>query len=143
MTETFKERELFILRSFQKDKTWEEKYRRVIKWGAKLDPLEVSVKKDKWLVKGCQSKVWLIPQKKEERLIFKGDSDALITKGLLSLVIYFYSGSSFQNILKTPPRFIENLELDSHLTPTRAGGLKSLVQQIHHYARAFDIMDRK
>lgn len=136
------QRSEFILNSFIKDQTWEERYRRIIKWGDRMIPLESSLKEDKLLVKGCQSRVWLLAEKQNGRTLFKGDSDALITKGLLSLMIYFYSGLTNQEILKNRPEFVEKLDLLNHLTPSRSSGLGSLIRYIQNYAKAFLIIEK-
>lgn len=140
----FKKREREILNSFEKGSDWESKYRRLIQWGKEMTPLDDSLYEDRWLVQGCQSQLWLYPEMKEDLLTFQGDSDALISKGLLALMIHFYSHSPPVMILKQAPDFIETLDLASHLTPSRRGGLASLIKQIQHYSQAFALMkDRK
>ena len=136
--DVFEEREKYILNSFVKDHSWEEKYRRIIHWGNQMNQtLPDSQKIDDLLVRGCQSKVWLLAVSENQKVIFKGDSDALITKGLVSLMIYFYSNSSPKDILKQPPSFINKLDLLNHLTPSRGNGLKALLLQIQNYSKAF------
>ena len=86
----FEKRESEIIQSFAKESSWEGKYRRIIEWGKQMNhTLPESQKKDNLLVRGCQSKVWLFAVLENHKVIFKGDSDALITKGLVSLMIYF------------------------------------------------------
>ena len=139
---TFEERSNFILESFFKDKTWEQRYKRIIQWGNRLEPLEGFHQKDRFLVRGCQSKVWLLADFNNHLITFKGSSDALITKGLLALMLYFYSKSRPQDILKTSPIFIEKLNLMNHLTPSRSNGLKALTTQIQNYAKAFYMLEK-
>ena len=135
-----KKREKEILQSFKQCSDWESKYKRIIQWGRDMPPLDSSLYEDRWLVQGCQSQLWLYPQMKEGTLNFQGDSDALISKGLLALMLYFYSDLPPVMILKQTPEFIEQLDLTSHLTPSRRGGLSSLIKQIQNYAQVFDLM---
>ena len=136
------EREQKIMDSFAQDSHWEDRYRRIIQWGREMDSLHDSKKNDQLLVKGCQSKVWLWSEKKNNQVFFQGDSSALITKGLLSLMIYLYSGSTPLEILQHQPEFIKKLDLLNHLTPSRSSGLGSLVQYMKNYAQAFHLMEK-
>ncbi|MDE0150955.1 MAG: SufE family protein [Bdellovibrionales bacterium] len=133
-------REEEILQSFKNCSDWESKYRRIIRWGKDMPPLDSSLYEDRWLVQGCQSQLWLYPQMTEGLLSFRGDSDALISKGLLALALHFYSDLPPVMILKQAPEFIEKLDLASHLSPSRRGGLSSLIRQIQNYAQAFTLM---
>ncbi len=135
-----KQREEEILKSFQQCLDWESKYRRLIQWGREMPPLDSSLYEDRWLVQGCQSQLWLYPKMQEDLLTFQGDSDALISKGLLALMIHFYSAVPPVIILQQVPEFIETLQLAIHLTPSRRGGLASLIKQIQSYAQAFTLM---
>lgn len=139
----FKERLNFIMESFSKEGSWEQKYKNIIQWGERLSALDDSQKQDSLLVKGCQSRVWLAAGLENHQVIFKGDSDALITKGLLALMVYFYSKSSPKEILEAQPVFIQQLDLIHHLSPSRAGGLQSLNLQIKNYAKAFYMLEQK
>lgn len=132
-----KKREEEILQSFKQCPDWESKYKRLIQWGKDMPPLDSSQYKDRWLVEGCQAQLWLYPQMQKNLLIFQGDSDALISKGLLALMLHFYSNLPPLIILKQAPEFIEKLDLTSHLSPSRRGGLSSLIKQIQSYAQAF------
>ena len=138
----FEERSHFILDSFSEDKTWEQRYKRIIQWGNRLEPLKHSHQKDRFLVRGCQSKVWLLAEFNKPLIVFKGSSNALITQGLLALMLYFYSKSRPQDVLKAPPIFIEKLDLMNHLTPSRSNGLKALTVQIQNYAKAFYMLEK-
>jgi len=137
---TIKKRKEEILQSFKQCSDWESKYRRIIQWGKDMPPLGDSLYEERWLVQGCQSQLWLYPEMKEGFLTFQGDSDALISKGLLALMLHFYSGLPPVMILKQAPEFIETLDLASHLSPSRRGGLYSLIKQIQNYAQAFTLM---
>ena len=139
METIFENRQKHILESFEKGSNWEFKYKKIIEWGKNLPSFDSYDKK--WLVQGCQAQVWLKPLKKQGNIIiFQGDSDALITKGLLALMIYFYSETQAESILKTPPEFIKKLDLASHLTPTRRGGIAALEKQIKNYAQAYFLL---
>lgn len=135
-----KKRSNDIVQSFSSKKTWEEKYKHIIEWGKKLAPLSSEEKKDKYLVRGCQSQVWLLSHlNKEKKIIFRGESDALITQGLLSLVLYFYSNTFPQEILKATPDFIQEIDLIQNLSPLRRGGLGALIHQIQKEAQVYQL----
>ncbi len=126
-----------IIREFNLFEDWTERYKHIIKLGTKLDPLPEEEHKDENLVKGCQSKVWLTASLEEDKIIFRADSDAAITKGLVSLMVRFYSGHTPDEIIQTNPDFISKIGMAQHLSPTRANGLASMVKQMKIYAMAF------
>lgn len=132
-----KETEDRIIREFELLGDWQERYKYIIKLGDKLEPISESEKVEENLVKGCQSQVWLVAEMKDGKVIFKADSDAAITKGLVSLMVRFYSGREPDVILNTPPTFIDKIGMAKHLSPTRANGLASMVKQMKIYAMAF------
>lgn len=132
-----KETEDRIIREFELLGDWQERYKYIIKLGDKLDPISESERVDDNLVKGCQSQVWLVADMKDGKVIFKADSDAAITKGLVSLMVRFYSGREPDVILNTPPSFIDKIGMAKHLSPTRSNGLASMVKQMKIYAMAF------
>ena len=133
-----------ILNTFSSLSSWEEKYKKIIQIGKASIALDPKYKKKEWLVKGCQSQVWLYAfQNQDGNVVFHADSDALITKGLVALLLNYYSGLSPQEIIAHPvPSFFEKLELKNHLTPTRVGGLFSMIRQIQYYARAFTLISK-
>ena len=133
-----------IIKDFSSLSSWEEKYKKIIHIGKVAPPLDVKYKTKEWLVKGCQSQVWLYASRDEEgKVIFHADSDALITKGLVSLLLHYYSGLFPEEIIvHLVPSFLEKLELKNHLTPTRVGGLFSMIRQIQYYAQAFLVKSR-
>ena len=134
MTERNKE----IMKHFSSQNSWEENYKKIIKLGIKLQKFDEKNKKEKWLIKACQSPLWLKADINDsEELIFTGDSDGLITKGLLAIIIEFYTNRKAQDILKDWPIFIEKLELSQFLSARRTNGLQALLDQIFQYARAF------
>ncbi len=135
------EREAKIIADFSVFPTWEEKYRHLIEIGKRLEILPEEFRKEDFKVKGCQSQVWLHAILTENQEIkFVGDSDALIVKGLVALLLRFYSTATPDEILKTPPDFLTKLDLSAHLSPSRANGLFAMVKQIKFYAAAFKAM---
>ena len=122
---------------FQALSHWEDKYRQIIGMGKKLPPLEKKYQTQEYLVKGCQSQVWLVAQWHPPHVDFKADSDALIVKGLIAILLKVYSGKTPDQILAFSPKFIEELGLNTHLSQTRANGLVAMIKQIRYYAIAF------
>ena len=135
-----KDRNKKILNHFQDKKTWEERYKKIIDLGKKLPSFDEEFKIDKWLIPACQSPLWLKVEEKKGLLFFTGDSEALISKGLLALAIEFYTEKSPQEILNTSPRFIKDLELETYIQARRTNGFKALIEQILQYARAFSLI---
>lgn len=134
---TIEEKQDRIIREFELLGDWQERYRYIIKLGQKLDPLDEKYKVDENLVRGCQSQVWLHTSLDGEKIIFKADSDAAITKGLVALMVRFYSGETPDDILSTNPDFIQKIGMQEHLSPTRSNGLASMVKQMKIYAMAY------
>lgn len=119
-------------------KSWEERYKKVIDMGKTVPKLPSELYDDKYLVKGCQSQVWLHAQRTPEGTIeLLADSDAMIVKGLVAILLKVYSNATPNDILANPPQFISDLGFQSHLSPSRANGLMSMVKQIMLYATAF------
>lgn len=116
---------------------WTERYKYIIKMGRELDPLDEKYKVDENLVRGCQSQVWLHTRLEDGGVIFEADSDAAITKGLVALMIRFYSGQDPDTIISTSPDFIKKIGMEEHLSPTRSNGLASMVKQMKIYAMAY------
>lgn len=129
---------------FSQFETWEERYKHIIARGKELDELSSEHKIEKNLVKGCQSQVWLVAELKPDGSIgLKADSDAMIVKGLVSVLLFVYSGSAPEDILKTQPQFLEDLGFKNNLSPSRANGLFSMVKQIQYFAMVFQAMQQK
>lgn len=123
---------------------WEARYKHLIDLGRSLPDLPDQYKTEDLKVKGCQSQVWIHAELSPEgRVIFQADSDALIVKGLVSLLLRIYSGASPKEILSTSPEFIERLGFKSHLSPSRANGLFSMIRQIQYYATAFQVLQSR
>ena len=126
-----------IVNEFSALTDWTERYKHIIKLGRDLDELEEEHKKEDNLVRGCQSQVWLVTDLDGDKVVYRGDSDAAIVKGLVALMIRFYSGRTPDEILATPPMFIKKIGMEQHLSPTRSNGLASMVKQMKIYAMAY------
>ena len=127
-----------ITEEFEMFSDWMEKYEHIIEIGKELEPIDPSQKLEENLIKGCQSRVWLTAsQNKEGNVIFTADSDAIITKGLVALMIRVLSDAKPMEIAKADLHFIEDIGLNAHLSPTRSNGLVSMVKQMKMYGLAF------
>lgn len=128
-----------IIEMFPDSLDWEQKYKKVIDLGKALPTLDQQYKLETNIIKGCQSQVWLVAELDKDKGVinFKGDSDALIVKGLVALLISVYDGEKPSDILNSQLFFMEKTGLRTHLTPSRTNGLMSMVQQIKNYAIAF------
>ena len=114
---------------------WEDKYRYIIELGEKMPQLPDNLKIDDWKVKGCQSQVWLVPSKQGDKLSFLGDSDAMIVKGLISIVLLIYNNKSPSAIKAVAVDDIfAKLGLKEHLSPSRRNGLEAMIEKIKYYA---------
>lgn len=115
---------------------WMEKYEYIIQLGKEIPLIDEQYKQDQYIIKGCQSRVWLYPELRDGKLYFTADSDAVITKGLVSLMVKVLSGHSPKEIASSDLYFIDQIGLKEHLSPTRANGLLSMVKQMKLYAVA-------
>lgn len=131
-----------IVDEFSAMADWEDRYKRIIEYGRELAPMDEAFKTDKNKVKGCQSTVWLHAQADKGVVNFQGDSDAMIVRGLIALLLKVYSGATPAEIVATPPTFIESTGLAQHLSQTRANGLAAMVKQIKMYAAVFQAMNK-
>lgn len=127
---TLKEAEDEVVDSFSMYDEWLDKYEYLIDLGKNLAPYPESSKTDDRLIKGCQSRVWLDYQMKDGKLWFTADSDAIITKGIISLLVSIYSGRTPEEIASSDFSFIEKIGLKENLSPTRANGLASMIATI-------------
>lgn len=116
---------------------WMDKYEHLIELGKELPIIAEEHKTEDNLIKGCQSRVWLHAELKDNLLVFTADSDAIITKGIIALMIRAFSNQTPENIAKADVNFIDQIGLKEHLSPTRSNGLVSMVKQIKMYAIAF------
>ena len=123
-----------IIDNFSFFTSWEEKYEYLIDLGKEMSPLDTKFKHDNHLIHGCQSKVWLYCEKKNQKLYFYGDSDALITRGIVAIIIQLYSGLSKKEIATQNDDVFEIIGLRDHLSMTRANGLNLMISKIKHFA---------
>ena len=119
-----------LTEDFAMFETWEEKYEYLIDLGRKLPMLDVSFKTDDYKITGCQSSVWIHSYCKDGLVHFEGDSDAMIVKGLVSLMIQVLSGQKPAEIVQAPLSFIQTTGLSSHLAQTRSNGLRAMIKQM-------------
>lgn len=132
---TIKEVQDLIVEEFSAFDEWMDKYEYIIELGKSLQMIDTGKKVEEKLIKGCQSRVWLDCQINDGKLCFTADSDAIITKGIISLLIRVYNGRTPQEILSSDLVFLEQIGLKENLSPTRANGLVSMIEQIRTYAK--------
>lgn len=126
-----------IIEEFSALDDWTERYKHIIELGKKLPPLDEQHKVEENLVRGCQAQVWLNTELEDGKVIFEADSDAAITKGLVALMVRFYSGRDPDTIMSTNPEFIRKIGMQEHLSPTRSNGLASMIKQMKIFAMAY------
>lgn len=136
---TIQEIEQQIIDEFANFDEWIDKYAYIIDLGKECPVIDEKDKTEANLIKGCQSRVWVSCEYHDGKVFFKADSDAVITKGIISLLIRVYSGQTPQDILGNEPVFIDQIGLKEHLSPTRSNGLTSMLKQIKMYALAFSL----
>lgn len=134
---TIKEKQDALIEDFELFDDWMDKYEHIIQMGKDLPPIDEQYKTDDNLIKGCQSRVWLHAAYKDGKIYFTADSDALITKGLVSMIVQVLSGHTPKEIVDAELYFVDAVGLKSHLSPTRSNGLLSMLKQIKLYAVAF------
>ena len=130
-----------IIEEFSGLDDWMDRYLLLIDMGGETEPLPDSDKVEQNLIDGCQSRVWLVCDEKEGRLYFRAESDALIVKGIVTLLIRVLSGHTPDEILDADLYFIEKIGLREHLSPTRSNGLLAMLKQMRAYAKAFKAKD--
>lgn len=135
---TIEEIQKEIIEEFSVYDDWMDKYAYLIELGNKLEPLDPKDKTDQNLIKGCQSRVWFVTEIKDGKIHFRGESDAVIVKGLVALLLRVVSGRTPEEIMKSDLHFIDDLGLKQHLSPTRSNGLLAMVKQIRLYAVAYN-----
>jgi cysteine desulfuration protein SufE len=136
---TIEEIEQEISDEFSLFDSWDDKYEYIIDLGKKLAPLEEQYRKDENKVKGCQSTVWLAADYKDGKIYYKADSDAVIVKGLISMLIRVLSGQAPDDIVNAKLDFIREIGMMSHLAQTRSNGLLAMVKQMKNYALAYKL----
>ena len=132
-----------IIEEFSDFDDWMDKYQLLIDLGNELPPLDAKYKTESNLIDGCQSRVWLQADYADGQIVFQAESDALIVKGIIALLIRVLSGHTPQEILDADLYFIEQIGLKDHLSPTRSNGLLAMVKQIRMYALAFQMKGEK
>jgi cysteine desulfuration protein SufE len=132
---TILEAENEIIEEFELFDDWMDKYNYIIELGKSLPLIDPQYKDDAHLIPGCQSQVWLHAEMNDGKLIFRADSDAIITKGIINLLIRVLSGHTPQEILDCDLAYIDKIGIKEHLSPTRSNGLVSMIQQIRGYAQ--------
>jgi len=136
---TLLEEERSVVEEFSVLEDWMDKYEYLIELGKSLPMIEDSAKTEINLIKGCQSRVWLNSSFIDGKVFFTADSDAIITKGIISLLIRVYNGRTPKEILDSDFSFISEIGLKENLSPTRANGLVSMIKQIKEYALAYSL----
>ena len=131
-----------IVEEFAEFDDWMDKYQLLITMGEEQEPLPAELKTEQNLIDGCQSRVWLVCDEREGKLQFRAESDALIVKGIVSLLIRVVTGHTPQEILDADLYFIPQIGLTEHLSPTRSNGLLAMVKQIRMYALAFSQLNK-
>ena len=134
---SMKEKEQQLIEEFAMFDDWMDKYNYIIELGKELPMIEEQYKTADYLIDGCQSQVWLHPEYQDGKIFFTADSDAIITKGIVNLLIFVLSGHTPQEILNNDLSYIDAIGLKEHLSPTRSNGLASMIKQIKLYALAY------
>lgn len=127
-----------IVDEFSMFDDWMQRYEYIIDLGKGLTLIDEQYKTDDNIIKGCQSKVWVHAEEKEGKIVFTADSDAILTKGIIAVLIRAFSNQKASAILEANTDFIDQIGLKEHLSPTRANGLVSMIKQIKMYALAFE-----
>lgn len=131
-----------IIADFELFPDWEERYNYMIDLGKSLPLIAPEFKNEAHLIKGCQSQVWLHSAYENGKIVFTADSDAIITKGIIAILIRVFSNQTPADILQADTSFIDKIGLKEHLSPTRANGLVSMLSQIKLYAQAFQTFQK-
>jgi len=137
MSTSIKETQEQIIDDFSLMDEWEDKYAYIIELGKKIPAIPEEYKTETNIIKGCQSKVWMISKLEDNKVIYQADSDAIIVKGLISLLLKTFSNHTPEEILTTEPFFIDKIGMSQHLSMTRSNGLASMVKQMKLDALAY------
>lgn len=130
-----------IIEEFSELDDWMDRYQLLIDMGNEQQPLPAQDKNESNLIDGCQSRVWLVCEQRDGKLFFRAESDALIVKGIVTLLIRVLSGHTPQEILGADLYFIDRIGLREHLSPTRSNGLLAMLKQMRMYAMAYEVKD--
>lgn len=134
---SIQEKEKEIIEEFSVFEDWMDKYAYIIELGKSLPMIDESYKTDNYIIKGCQSQVWLHASIQDGLIFYTADSDAVITKGIVNLLIRVLSGSKPEEVITADMKYINIIGLNEHLSPTRANGLVAMIRQMKLYAMAF------
>ena len=136
------ERTALIKERFLKFNDWEDRYKELIHLGRELSAYPEDKREEKYKVKGCQSQVWLYPEFKDGRVYFHADSDAVLVKGIVGLLVSVYSNATPDEILATKPDFLKEVGITEHLSMNRSNGLAAMMKQMQMYALVFKSMQK-
>jgi len=134
---TIHDKEERLVNEFSSYEDWMDKYNHLIGLGKSLPVIDERYKTDQYMINGCQSKVWLHAKLEGGRVMFSADSDAIITRGIISMLVGVLSGEMPDDILEARMDFIDRIGLKEHLSPTRSNGLNAMIRQMKLYALAF------
>lgn len=135
---TMQEVEQELISEFEMFDDWMDKYNYIIELGKELPMIDEQYKTSQYLIEGCQSQVWLYAEMQDDKVMFTADSDAIITKGIVNLLIRVLSGRTPQEIIDNDLSYLDAIGLKEHLSPTRSNGLASMIKQVKLYAVAFN-----
>ena len=127
-----------IVDEFSMFDDWMQRYEYIIELGKSLPLIDEQYKTEDNIIKGCQSKVWLHAEQQGDKIVFTADSDAILTKGIIAILVRAFSNQKATDILEANTHFIDEIGLKEHLSPTRANGLVSMIKQLKMYALAFN-----
>ncbi|MFP5519758.1 MAG: SufE family protein [Bdellovibrionia bacterium] len=137
-------RQSALVSEFSQIAEWEDRYKKIIDLGKALPGLADEHKIERNIIKGCQSQVWLVAKLNDKgEMILEGDSDALLVKGLVAVMLRVYSGVMPEDILKSDTQFLKDMGFESHLSPSRANGVHSMLKQIKLFATAFSLLKQR
>lgn len=131
-----------IVEDFSALEEWMDKYNYLIEMGKELPLIDPALRNDNYLIRGCQSRVWINADLKDGKIFYTADSDAIITKGLAALMIRVFTGHTPEEIINADLSFIEKIGLKEHLSPTRSNGLASMIKQIKYFAMAWNLKNK-
>jgi cysteine desulfuration protein SufE len=134
---TIKEKQQELINEFKEIEDWDDRYAKIIKMGKELPDFNEEYRIEKNKIEGCQSQVWIHAEIKEGKVSFEADSDAMIVKGLIAMILKVYSNHKPEEILSSPPDFINEIGIDKHLSLTRKNGLGAMLKQIQMFALAY------
>ena len=132
-----------IIEEFSGFDDWMDRYSLLIEYGNDLAPFPAADRTEKNLIDGCQSKVWFTARVEDGKIIYAGDSDAILVKGIVALLIHVLSGHTAKEIIDADLYFIDRIQLREHLSPTRSNGLVAMLKQMRDYALTFQALDKQ